>query len=145
LEQTGIPIQKNYFNEQSSGERDVLVALVDNDFAGYLTIKYDSYYQPFEEKRIPEIVDLNVLKKYQNKGIATKLMDKAEKIVLNKSDLIGIAVGLTKDYGTAQSLYVNRGYVPDKNGISQNGNYLKHGDKITVDDDLVLCFLKKLK
>ncbi|MCD6580116.1 GNAT family N-acetyltransferase [bacterium] len=136
---------ENYLSEQISGERTVLVAFINNDFVGHLTIKWESHYSPFKEKKIPEITDLNVLEKYQKKGIATKLMDASEKIVSKHSNVIGIRVGLTKDYGNAQALYVKRGYIPDKNGISQNEHFFEYGNTLKVDDDLVLCFVKELK
>ena len=90
-------------------------------------------------------MDLNVLIKFRNKGIATKLMDKAEQIASKRSSFIGICVGLTKDYGNAQALYVKRGYIPDRNGISYNETFLKYGDNVRVDDDLILCFIKELE
>jgi GNAT superfamily N-acetyltransferase len=123
----------------------VLLAFFDNQFAGYLTIKWVSFYPPFKENNIPEIMDLNVLKKFRNKGVATKLMDTAEQIVSKCSASVGIGVGLTKDYGNAQALYVKRGYIPDRNGISYNETFLKNGDNVKVDDDLVLCFIKDLE
>ena len=136
---------ENYLSEQASGDRSVLLAFVDDDFAGYLTIKWQSYYPPFREMNIPEIMDLNVLIKHRNKGIATRLMDEAELIVSKRSDKIGIGVGLTEVYGNAQVLYIKRGYIPDRYGISYNERFLNHGDVTTVDDDLILCFIKELK
>jgi len=136
---------QEYLKEQTAGKRDVLIALVDGDFAGYLTIVWESYYPYFRENWIPEITDLNVLKKFQRMGIASSLMDIAEKIVSKKSKTIGIRVGLTADYGRAQRLYVKRGYIPDGNGISQNEKCLKWGKTVRVNDNLVLCLTKELK
>jgi GNAT superfamily N-acetyltransferase len=135
---------RSYLDEQNADERGVLLAFLDNQFAGYLTIKWDSYYPPFREKNIPEIMDLNVLIKFRNNGIATRLMDQAERIVSKRSDSIGIGVGLTAGYGNAQALYVKRGYLPDRNGISYNETFPKYGDTVKVDDDLILCFIKRL-
>ncbi|MCJ7840095.1 GNAT family N-acetyltransferase [Lederbergia sp. NSJ-179] len=135
---------ERYYQEQLNGERVVLIAEYSNQFAGYVTIKWESTYPPFSEKEIPEIVDLNVLINDQNKGIATVLMDEAEKIVKEKSAVIGIGFGLTGDYGAAQRLYVKRGYIPDGLGISQSGKILKRGDQVQVDDDLALYLTKSL-
>lgn len=135
---------ERYYQEQQAGERLVLVAECQQKFAGYLTIMWKSHYSPFQEGNIPEIVDLNVLEKFQKKGIATMLMDEAEKIVGEKGTIIGIGFGLTKDYGAAQRLYINRGYVPDGLGISQRGQFLTYGDQLTVDDDLALYLTKSL-
>jgi hypothetical protein len=41
-------------------------------------------------------------------------------------------------------MYVRRGYIPDGRGISQNGFFLRYGDKITVTDELNLQFTKIL-
>ena len=90
-------------------------------------------------------MDLNVLIKYRKKGVATKLLDEAECIVSKQSSKIGIGVGLTKDYGNAHVLYIKRGYVPDRNGISYNEKFLNHGDTVKVDDDLIICLIKDLK
>lgn len=71
-------------------------------------------------------------------------MDYAEYTISKKYNTVGIGVGLTKDYGTAQRLYIKRGYLPDGRGISQNEIQLKWGDVVSIDDDLVLDFTKKL-
>lgn len=105
---------------------------------------WESHCPYFKENQIPEITDLNVLKKSQKQGIAASLMDFAEMIVSKKSKTIGIRVGLTADYGSAQRLYVKRGYVPDGHGISQKEKCLKRGETARVDDDLVLCLTKEL-
>jgi ribosomal protein S18 acetylase RimI-like enzyme len=141
------PVQQyeNYLNEQILEKRLVLVALLDNEFAGYLTIKWEPYYPLFKESNIPEIMDLNVLIKFRRNGVATKLMDEAEFIVSKRSSQIGIGVGLIKDYGNAQALYVKRGYIPDCKGISNSEKFLTYGDTVKADDDLKLCLLKELK
>ena len=135
---------EKYFQEQRDDKRVVLIAEVGNIFAGYLTILWESHYPPFKQAEIPEIVDFNVLIKFQRQGIGTALMDEAEKRVASRSDVVGIGVGLTADYGAAQIMYVKRGYIPDGRGLSQNGRFLQYEDTPTVDDNLILCFMKKL-
>lgn len=103
---------ERYCRLQNEGTRDVLLAEWDGDFAGYLTIQWISHYQPFREASIPEIVDFNVLKKYQRRGIGSALLDEAEMRIKRVSVRAGIGVGMTRDYGPAQILYVKRGYVP---------------------------------
>jgi len=134
-----------YLHDQEEGKRFVLLAFADDEFAGYCTILWNSYYPPFKKRSIPEITDLNVLIKFRKQGIGTKLMDAAEALISEKSDRAGIGVGLTKDYGNAQRLYVKKGYIPDGLGISYNEQFVSRGDTITVDDDLILCFTKQLK
>ncbi|MBN1993087.1 MAG: GNAT family N-acetyltransferase [Anaerolineae bacterium] len=135
---------EGYLREQNEGKRVVLVAENEGQFTGYLTILWESFYPPFREAGIPEIVDFNVLVKYQRRGIGTALMAEAEKRIARKSAVVGIGVGLMANYGVAQQMYVKRGYIPDGCGISQNERFLQGGDKVTVDDDLILCFTKKL-
>ena len=136
---------RRYLREAEAGVRDVLVAKVDGDFAGYLTILWQSDYAPFLQAGIPEVADFNVLKKYQHKKIGTSLMDAAERRIAERSPIAGIGVGLMPDYGPAQVLYIRRGYIPDGRGVISHGQYISYGDQITVDDDLVLYLTKPLK
>ena len=135
---------ENYLAEQAEGKREALVAEVDGEFAGYVTLLWTSKYPPFADEDIPEISDLNVLTKFQRRGIASKLLDAAEKATAEQSSLVGIAVGLTADYGPAQRLYISRGYVPDGSGLAQNGKQLNFGDEITIDDEMNLYLIKQL-
>ena len=54
-------------------------------------------------------------------------------------------VGMDGDYGTAQRMYVKRGYIPDGRGLFFDGHFVKWGDPVTVNDDLVLHFTKRLE
>jgi GNAT superfamily N-acetyltransferase len=136
---------ERYYREQVDKVRDVYVAFLEGEFAGYLTICWTSSYEPFREKRIPEIVDFNVLPKYRRQGIGTQMMDKAENEIAKVSPIAGIGVGLTPDYGAAQRLYVLRGYVPDGRGLHYRGDYIKYGQEITADDSMALYLTKELK
>jgi GNAT superfamily N-acetyltransferase len=136
---------RRYLVEQQAGLRVVLVATVDQVFAGYVTLIWTSGYAPFEEVEIPEIVDFNVLPKFRRQGIGTQLMDAAEAQIVRRFPLVGIGVGLTKDYAAAHLLYLKRGYLPDGNGISWKGAVCQYGDQVTVDDGLAIYFTKKLK
>ena len=78
-------------------------------------------------------------------GIGNKLLDAAEKIASQYSDVVYLGVGLHSGYGSAQRLYVKRGYIPD-------GTRVRYGEKTCPqyadccnDDDLVLYWLKNLK
>jgi GNAT superfamily N-acetyltransferase len=136
---------EGYLHEQNTGKRQVLVATVDEHFAGYLTLVWESGYLPFYEASIPEIVDFNVLPKFRRRGIGTQLMDEAERQIAERSSTAGIGVGLTKDYGAAHILYIRRGYFPDGRGINWNGNICQYGDRVIVDDGLAIFFTKQLK
>jgi ribosomal protein S18 acetylase RimI-like enzyme len=138
-------IYRNYFAEQKNNERVTLIAEIDDKFVGYINIKWKSSYPFFFKNKIPEIVDLNVLIKYRRMGIGNKLMDKAEEIIKEQSDFAGIGVGLFSDYGSAQIMYIKRGYIPDGKGIYKKNSYIEFGETVIIDDDAVLYFIKKLK
>jgi hypothetical protein len=85
-----------------------------------------------------------VLPRFRRRGIGTHLMDEAERKVSERSDVAGIGVGMSPDYGAAQRLYILRGYVPDGKGLTSNGSPVSPGDEITVNDGLVLYLRKAL-
>jgi GNAT superfamily N-acetyltransferase len=136
---------ERYLIEQAQKIRDVYIAFVQSEFAGYLTICWSSDYEPFRTENIPEIVDFNVLPKFRRQGIGTLLMDKAESEIAKVSSIAGIGVGMDPDYGAAQRLYVLRGYAPDGLGLHYRGHAVKYGEEITVDDNMALYLTKKLK
>ncbi|WP_367606105.1 GNAT family N-acetyltransferase [Legionella sp. W05-934-2] len=136
---------ESYFHEQTENERIIWLAFYENQLAGYATLKWESLYQPFREKKIPEIMDLNVLPPYRNKGIGSQLLEMAEQLAATRSEIVGLGVGLYRDYGNAQKLYINKGYSPDGRGLTYQYQAVNPGSNVPVDDDLVLWFTKKLK
>lgn len=135
---------EQYFAEQAAGKRVVLLAETEGAFAGYLTIVWQSTYPPFVEANIPEIVDFNVLKKFQRRGIGSQLMDTAEARIKPRSTTAGIGFGLMHDYGKAQILYAHRGYIPDGRGIYAHGRWLNDGDEVIINHDIALYLTKEL-
>ena len=101
-----------YYNQKENNEKLVIVAEVSYAEAG-----------PFEHRNIPEIVDFNVLIKYQKRGIGNKIMDIAENLAKEKSDYVSLGAGLHSGYGSAQRMYVKRGYIPDGTGVWYKGNH----------------------
>ena len=136
---------ERYLRQQELCVRNVYVAFVEGQFAGYLTICWESSYQPFFVQSIPEIVDFNVLPQFRREGIGTQLMDTAEHEIAGVSPVAGIGVGVTPDYGAAQKLYILRGYVPDGLGLHWRDHHVRYGDEIKVDDELALYLTKELK
>jgi GNAT superfamily N-acetyltransferase len=136
---------KKYLNDQRKSERFVWVAYNENQFAGYVTLCLHSSYLPFREKNVPEIMDLNVLPHYRKKGIGSQLLDIAESQAAMHNNQVGIGVGLSHDYGSAQRLYVMRGYIPDGNGITYQYQNVIPYQNYLVDDDLILWFTKALQ
>lgn len=135
---------ERYLSEQQSGARTVFVAFLGEEFAGYATVVWTPSYPPFLASGIPEIQDFNVLPRFRRRGIGTRLMDEAEQKISKRSDVAGIGVGMSPDYGAAQRLYVLRGYVPDGKGLTSGGTPVREGDEITVNDGLVLYLTKTL-
>jgi GNAT superfamily N-acetyltransferase len=137
-------LYQKYLEEQEKGERCVWIAFKEDNFAGYVTLKWQSEYFPFREKGIPEISDLNVLPKFRKQGVASVLLDLAEAEARTRSPKVGIGFGLLADYGDAQKLYIKRGYIPDGLGITSHYQEILYGEKVCVDDNLVLWLTKVL-
>ena len=73
------------------------------------------------------------------------LLDKSEALAATRADIVGIGVGLYPDYGSAQRLYIKRGYIPDGRGATYNNESVVAGKAYPVDDDLLLWLTKKVK
>lgn len=137
-------IFERYLNEQNEDKRICFVVYVGHKFAGYVTLKWHSEYKRFYKNNIPEISDLNVLPVFRRRGIGSALIKRCEELAANKSDFVGIGVGLYSDYGEAQRLYVKHGYIPDGEGVTYDYEYAIPGKEYQLDDELILWFTKKL-
>jgi GNAT superfamily N-acetyltransferase len=128
--------------QQRRGERDVFVATVGGELAGYVTLTWEPAYD--HGAGIPEVQDLNVLPVFRRRGIGNALMDAAEARAAERASVIGIGVGLYADYGSAQRMYVQRGYLPDGRGVMYDWKPVPPGETIRLDDDATLMFTKAL-
>jgi GNAT superfamily N-acetyltransferase len=141
-------IFEQYLMEQQAGERLVWLAFVQEHISGYITLKWQSLYKPFNDCNIPEIMDLNVLPQFRKIGIASHLLQVAEQEACTRSDVVGIGVGLYAGqdggYGAAQRLYVKSGYIPNGRGVTYNYQPTIPGNSYQLDDDLILWLTKKL-
>lgn len=135
---------RDYLREQVAGTRTCFVGVIGSQFAGYVTVNWRPTYPGLAGLNIPEIQDLNVLKKYRRKGIASRLLDRAETEAARRSGVVGIAVGLHPGYNAAQRLYAKRGYIPDGRGITYRNCFVEEGASVVLDDDLVMHFTKQL-
>lgn len=133
----------NYYRQQEAGKRFIVVAAYEEGAVGYLTLLPMATIGPFADHD-PEIVDFNVLEAHQNKGIGTLLMDAAEKLAYEMSDKITLSVGMHSGYGSAQRMYVKRGYIPDGQGLYYRGHTVKQYAQVMNDDDLVIYMSKTL-
>lgn len=137
-------IYQNYLKEQQVGQRVVWTAWQDKVFVGYVTLLWHSEYAFFRDQNIPEIKDLNVLPKFRNQGVGSQLIALAEEKAKEKALYIGLAVGLTADYGEAQKLYVKKGYIPNGRGLAYQNRPIQWGESVRMDDDALLYFIKTL-
>jgi GNAT superfamily N-acetyltransferase len=133
-----------YAAQQRDGTRSCWVALLEGEFAGYVTLNWHPDYPGLAGTGAPEIQDLNVLPQFRRRYIATRLLDRAEEAARSRSALVGIGVGLHPGYNAAQRLYVKRGYVPDALGVTYKDRFVEEREHVQFDDDLVLHFTKKL-
>lgn len=122
----------------------VLAAEYQGKVAGYINIYPESEWGAYAGKGCPEIVDFGVLEKYRRRGIGSKLMDVAEQIAGEYNDKVCLGVGLHSGYGSAQRMYVKRGYIPDGSGVWYCDKVCEPYAACCNDDDLVLYFMKEL-
>lgn len=143
------PNYQVYFNrcheENKSGDRVTFVAYSGGCVAGYVNIIFISGYPYFSENNIPEINDLYVVPSYRREGIGLMLIKSCEEYAAEAGyQMIGLGVGLYKDYGNAQRLYTKNGYQLDGNGLMYQNGQVSPGANILVDDDLLLYLYKEL-
>ena len=130
---------------QAQGKSFALIAEYKGNVAGYINIYPNSEGGAFANQGYPEIVDFGVLVKYRRNGIGNKLMDIAEDIASRYSDTVYLGVGVHNGYGSAQRMYVKRGYIPDGTGVWYRGSVCPQYTDCCNDDDLVLYLSKKLR
>lgn len=127
------------------GLATVIVAELDGQPVGYLSVYHKPIDGPYKDKPYCEIVDFNVLVKARTRGIGTKLMELGEALAAKQADTVCLGVGLHSGYGAAQRLYVKRGYVPDGSGAWFGDKPAEPYQTYAVDDDLVIYMSKKLR
>lgn len=131
--------------DQEKGSCIALTAEYMGAPAGYINVYWNPLTGAFANMNIPEIVDFGVLEKYRCHGIGSLLMDVAEKIAKSRSDTVCLGVGLHSGYGSAQRIYVKRGYVPDGTGVWYQDQICVPYGNCCNSDDLVLYLSKTLE
>ncbi len=124
--------------DQAAGRCVALAAEYLGHVAGYINVYRSARSGPFAGKGYPVIVDFGVLEKYRRRGVGTRLMDVAEEIAARYADTVCIGVGLHSGYGSAQRMYVKRGYVPDGSGVWYGDKPCAPYSACVNDDELVL-------
>lgn len=136
---------KQYYEEHKKQIRTVYLLEKQGQMIGYASLLRNSNYPDFKKKGIPEINDVWISAEYRGKGFGKTLVQYLEKMAHQENhSQIGIGVGLYNDYGRAQKLYVDLGYVPDGEGATYKGEHVIPGDSYPVDDDLLIWLKKDL-
>ena len=136
---------RSYVRQEAAGKRWTRVAEWKSKPAGYVTLLWESEDPDFRKRGVPEIVDLNVLPDYRDRGIGGALLSAAESEATKRCETLGIRVGLHAGYGAAQRIYVQRGYVPDGAGVVVRGQIPEEGSEVRLDDEAVLRMTKPLR
>jgi len=134
-----------YMAEEKEGRRITFVAERRGAPLGYVTLIREAEHGPFVDKKWPEISDFNVFEAYRRQGVGSALMDAAEAAAAKFSEVVTIGVGLHPGYGSAQRMYIKRGYIPDGSGVWFHDEILPAYAPCVNDDDLVLYFSKPTK
>jgi GNAT superfamily N-acetyltransferase len=129
---------------QDAGKLTTFVAHEKERYAGHVKLVWHADYPTFREQDMPEIQDLNVLPRHRKKGVGTTLIAHCEALASQRTDTIGIGVGLHPGYNNAQRLYTKLGYILDGHGVHYNNFPVKMGASYRFGDDLIIYFTKML-
>ena len=131
--------------DAEAGRAVALAAQWRGDVAGYVNVYPAGCGGAFAGTGWPEIVDFGVLERYRRRGIGSILMDVAEDVASRYADTVYLGVGLHSGYGSAQRMYVKRGYVPDGSGVWYGNTVCEPYAPCVNDDDLILYLSKRLR
>lgn len=135
----------DYYKEQQQQIRTVYLLEKQGHILGYASLLRQSHYPDFKNNGIPEINDVWISAAYREHGLGKSLVLHLEKIAHQENHRqIGMGVGLYKDYGRAQKLYIHLGYVPDGMGVTYKYQPVVPGDSYPVDDHLLIWLKKDL-
>jgi len=145
LHEIGYPLSlyQSYLDETASEACEYVAAFYKGERAGFGKLDWQSNYEDFEERRVPEIKDLWVFEDYRSQGIAKEIMRFLEKKAAKRSDICAVGVGLSEEFEAAQGLFDKMGYKPDGKGIF----YIESDtvrDELEVDDNQALMMVKYL-
>lgn len=131
------------WQEQGEGKRLVVLAFLDNRLCGFAHYNRFPRYAPFHRLGIPEIQDLFVLPEFRRSGVGAGIVGFCEMLGRDdeKAD-IGIGVGVSGKFGTAQRLYARLGFLPDGAGVVFDREGVRDGEVKPIDDRLCLMLMK---
>jgi hypothetical protein len=96
---------RRHFDDHATGAGTPFVAFVRAEWAGYLTIRWQSNNPLFRQEKLPNVHDLLDFPALQRRGVAARLMDEAEALIATRASKAGITVGQFDAYGPAQRLF----------------------------------------
>jgi len=136
---------RRYLADHAEPDGASLIATDGSDVIGYVAIVWESDYAGFRNRGIPLVHQIAVAGPFRRRGVATLLMDMAEQLARDRGiATLGITVGLFDEYGPAQRMYSQRGYIPDGRGACQGQQPLRRRMRVTMDDDLIIWLTKDL-
>jgi chloramphenicol 3-O phosphotransferase len=134
-----------YYQEQKDNIRTVAVIETKGEILGYGSLLRKPECPFFAQRNIPEINAIWIDEDHRRKGLGTALIKWLENLASHEGyNEIGIGVGLYRDYGPAQQLYFQLGYIPEGNGITYKDQPTVAGQTYPLDDDLLLWLSKAL-
>jgi GNAT superfamily N-acetyltransferase len=139
-----LSVFNEYFKLQVTGELYCFIATKNTEIAGYTTLKRHAKGGPYIDLGFPELSDFNVFEKFRRQGIGNQIMEVVENFASQLNHSITLAVGLHAGYGSAQRLYIKRGYILDGSGVWYQDKPLEPYSSCINNDELVLYFSKKL-
>ncbi|MEQ7128346.1 GNAT family N-acetyltransferase [Actinopolymorpha sp. B11F2] len=135
-----------HLEDHPSGGGSSFVAMHGDEAVGIATIRWESRYAGFRDHGIPLLHQVSVAGPFRRQGIATRLMDTAERLARDRgAATLGITVGLFDEYGPAQRMYARRGYIPDGRGACVGATPVGEGTTVTIGHDLILWLTKDLR
>jgi GNAT superfamily N-acetyltransferase len=141
----GEPEARSYLAGHMEPDGTSLIAVSGPGAVGYVAIVWESNYAGFRSRGIPLVHQIAVAGPWRRRGIATLLMDAVERLARDRGiTTLGITVGLFDEYGPAQRMYAQRGYIPDGRGACQDKRPLTEGMRVTMDHDLIIWLTKDI-
>ncbi len=133
------------WQEQGEGKRLVVLAFQGQSLCGFAHYNRFPRYAPFRRLGIPEIQDLFVLPDFRRHGIGAGIVGFCETLARDdkKAD-IGIGVGVSSKFGSAQRLYARLGFLPDGAGVVFNRDGVRDGEVKPIDNRLCLMLVKSI-
>ncbi len=134
------------WHDALAGQRVILVAWHGDVFCGHVTMKWQSEYDGFRRKNIPEIVDLWVQPDYRRAHLGTQLMTQAgDRARAARAVYVGLGVGVSDTFMPARALYARLGFRPDGSGLWRDGVKMDARESgIDIDDDTVMMWVRPL-